>query len=215
MIRALISDLGNVLLHFDHRIIGRRFAELYPEALCDEEAERAFWLLVGDFETGEADTREFLKRLGVLLNVPNGLDEEQFFEVWGDIFWLNSDYLEVLREMLGRVTLVLLSNTNPLHISFARSRFPEIFDLFDHTIYSFSCGFAKPDPRIFQSALDAAGVAPDEALYIDDIAAYTDVAASLGMHAYQYVSAEALRDVLKIYELRQETHPPHTEISCH
>jgi glucose-1-phosphatase len=215
MIRALISDLGNVLLHFDHRIIGRRFAELYPEALRDKEAERAFWSLVGAFETGEADTSEFLKRLGGMLNVPAGLDEEQFLEVWGDIFWLNSDYLELLREARGRVTLVLLSNTNPLHISFARQRFPEIFELFEHTVYSFDCGFAKPDPRIFRLALEAAGVAPDEALYIDDIAAYTDAAASLGIHAYQYVSAEALRDVLKIYEIRGEKQPAHTENSCH
>jgi len=31
-----------------------------------------------------------------------------------------------------------------------------------------TCGFAKPDPRIFRAALDALGLAPHDALYIGD-----------------------------------------------
>ncbi|MCZ7554992.1 MAG: HAD family phosphatase [Bacteroidia bacterium] len=214
MIRALISDLGNVLLHFDHRIIRRRLEELYPGVLREQGSKGAFWSLVGDFETGEVDADEFLPLLAAVLNLPDGLDKARFFEVWGDIFWLNREYFDLLTEVRGRVKLVMLSNTNPLHIDFARARFPEAFALFDHTVFSYECGFAKPDPRIFQNALTACGIAPEEALYVDDIAAYTTAAGALGMHAYQYVSTDALRDVLNIYELHV-TAPNHADITGH
>lgn len=214
MIRALISDLGNVLLHFDHRIIRRRLEELFPGALREQEANGAFWSLVGEFETGDVDTDEFLPRLAAVLNLPDGLDEARFFEVWGDIFWLNREYFALLTEVRDRVTLVLLSNTNPLHIRFARGRFPEVFALFDHTVFSYECGFAKPDPRIFHKALSASGIAPEEALYVDDIAAYTTAAGALGMHAYQYVSTDALRDVLNIYDMNVMA-PTHADITGH
>jgi putative hydrolase of the HAD superfamily len=38
----------------------------------------------------------------------------------------------------------------------------------DHVLCPSSCGFAKPDPRIFVAALDALRVAPLDALYIGD-----------------------------------------------
>jgi len=40
--------------------------------------------------------------------------------------------------------------------------------LFETVVTSQSCGFAKPDPRILQVALDAMGVAPRHALYVGD-----------------------------------------------
>jgi HAD superfamily hydrolase (TIGR01549 family) len=39
---------------------------------------------------------------------------------------------------------------------------------FDAVVTSEGCGFAKPDPRILQVALDALGVAPRSALYVGD-----------------------------------------------
>lgn len=40
---------------------------------------------------------------------------------------------------------------------------------FDVVIDSTLVGYEKPDPRIFQAALDALGVAPEEALYVGDL----------------------------------------------
>lgn len=40
--------------------------------------------------------------------------------------------------------------------------------LFEVVVTSQSCGFAKPDPRILQVALDALGVAPRQAAYVGD-----------------------------------------------
>ena len=40
--------------------------------------------------------------------------------------------------------------------------------LFEVVVTSQGCGFAKPDPRILQVALDALGVSPRRALYVGD-----------------------------------------------
>jgi putative hydrolase of the HAD superfamily len=42
-------------------------------------------------------------------------------------------------------------------------------DIFDVVVDSALIGIEKPDPRIFQAALQALGVAPEEALYVGDL----------------------------------------------
>ena len=50
----------------------------------------------------------------------------------------------------------------------------------DHFVLSFEVGSAKPDPRIFEVALDLCGVAPNEALMVGDSAENDGAARSLG-----------------------------------
>lgn len=215
MMRALISDLGNVLLHFDHRLIGRRLKEHFPDARHDEASVQRFWKLVQDFESGAVGTKDFFTVVAELLGIPGALDEEKFRELWGDIFWPNTALLDILAQLRGKLTLVLLSNTNPLHIAFAKERFPEVFKNFHHCVFSYEIGCGKPDPRIFERALAAADVPPDDALYFDDIAAYVDAASALGIHAYQYVSLDSVLDVLKIYDFQVRIPDPNYEITDH
>ena len=50
--------------------------------------------------------------------------------------------------------------------------------LFDAVVTSQGCGFAKPDPRILHTALDAMQVAPRHAVYVGDDPATDGAAAS-------------------------------------
>lgn len=201
MIRALVCDLGNVLLHFDHRLIVHRLAGNMPTGRMDAEFEQRFWPTVHDFERGRIDTDTFLTDAAALLGSDRAVTKEEFRLLWADIFWPNEELIALLAALRSHIALVLLSNTNPLHIQFASHRFPALFSLFDAAVYSYEAGTVKPDPAIYQTALARAGVAPEHTLYFDDIAAYVDAAAALGMHAYQYVSVAAARDVLRMYDL--------------
>lgn len=201
MIRAVISDLGNVLLHFDHRLITQRLAALLPDGAWDEAHERQFWPLVHAFEHGTIGSDDFLREAAAVLRLSPALTREQFRDLWADIFWPNTEFIELLTRLRGKVALVMLSNTNPLHVDFARERFPALFSLFDATVFSYEEAAAKPDPAMFRAALRRAGTEADETLYFDDIAAYADAAAALGMHAYQYVSVAGARDVLRMHGL--------------
>jgi putative hydrolase of the HAD superfamily len=55
--------------------------------------------------------------------------------------------------------------------------------LVDHMVLSCEVGAAKPDPQIYEIALDRLGVDAPEALFVDDQQRYCDGAAAVGMHA--------------------------------
>lgn len=53
----------------------------------------------------------------------------------------------------------------------------------DAVVLSCEVGAAKPDPSIYEHALDQLGVAADAAVFVDDQPAYCAGAAALGIHA--------------------------------
>lgn len=69
--------------------------------------------------------------------------------------------------------------------------------LFDDVILSFQHGIAKPDPAIFMLSAKHLGVAPEECIFIDDVARYIEGAKSVGMTAIQYKSFEQIVNALK------------------
>ena len=56
-----------------------------------------------------------------------------------------------------------------------------IADLIDAYVLSYEHGFQKPDPRIFELALDAVGAQPKEALMIGDRASHDGGAVTAGI----------------------------------
>lgn len=203
-IRAIICDLGNVLLHFDHRLVSQRLARHLPDSRWDEQREADFWPLVHAFERGHIGSAAFLEEASAVLDTGRSLSAEEFRLLWSDIFWPNTPLIDVLAGLRDDLRLVLLSNTNALHVDFARERFPGLFSVFHDTVYSFEEGSAKPDEAMFRAALRKARAEAGETLYIDDIAAYVDAASALGMFAYQYVSLEGMRDILRVHAVIQE-----------
>lgn len=68
--------------------------------------------------------------------------------------------------------------------------------LFDDMVFSHKVGLTKPDPRIYQLACDRLGVLPQEAIMIDDRAAYVEAAKDLGMQGITYTNLSDLRNEL-------------------
>jgi putative hydrolase of the HAD superfamily len=54
-------------------------------------------------------------------------------------------------------------------------------DLFDTVVLSFELGVRKPDPGIYEAALDGIGAEPGDAVFVDDQTAYCDGARALGI----------------------------------
>jgi putative hydrolase of the HAD superfamily len=59
--------------------------------------------------------------------------------------------------------------------------------LTDALVLSFEVGAAKPDAKIYRTALDQLGVAADDTVFIDDNADFCAAAAALGISAVQIV----------------------------
>lgn len=87
----------------------------------------------------------------------------------------------------GLKTGLITNNTRDAGANeFARSEedralIAEIFARFDHVIESAKAGVRKPEPRIYEMMCEALGVAPEEAVFIDDLGVNLKPAAAMGM----------------------------------
>jgi HAD superfamily hydrolase (TIGR01509 family) len=75
--------------------------------------------------------------------------------------------LPLLRKLRGRYRLAVVSNGID-RVQRSRIRASGLAPFFESVVTSQSCGYAKPDPRILQVALDALDVAPRHAVYVGD-----------------------------------------------
>ena len=99
-----------------------------------------------------------------------------------DLHVLHDDavpFLESLRAAGVRTAFVsnCSSNTRPLLTALG------LTELVDELVLSCEVLAAKPDPRIFEIALDRLGVGAGEALFVDDQQPFCDAAAELGIRA--------------------------------
>ena len=88
--------------------------------------------------------------------------------------------LKTLKKLKKKYRLILLSNTDVKHVGFIKQKFPEIF-FFDDYVLSYEVGLMKPDPRIYEIALEKAKARVGECLFIDDLEENIEAAAEMGI----------------------------------
>lgn len=196
MIRSLIFDLGRVIVPFDFR---RGYARMSDRCGLPPEEIRARLVsdgLVHEFECGRIDGHEFHRRVARLLESEVGFDE--FREIWFSVFLPETLIPDSLLEVLhSRYRTVLLSNTNRLHFEMIRERYP-ILRHFDAFVLSYEAGAMKPEPRIYEMAVKAAGCAPQECFFTDDIPEYVEGALRMGIDAVLFEGAAKLEQELRV-----------------
>jgi epoxide hydrolase-like predicted phosphatase len=108
---------------------------------------------------------------------------------------LNHEVTSFLGSLRPRYRTAILSNAG----SDARQMFTDRFGfdkLVDTIIISAEERVAKPDARIYQIALERLGVAPEEAVFLDDLAVNVAAAIGLGIRAVQFHNTrQALAEV--------------------
>ena len=193
--RALIFDIGGVLIRVD---ISRAMdglasgLSLTPQDVWSAIEKDPRWL---DWQEGRISPRDWHLRLTKRLGA--SLTFEQFTEVWNRALDPNPIHSEAFLEKLSKnYRLALLSNTDPIHMSNEEARFP-FLRFFPIRIYSYRVGASKPDPVIYREALQACKVRAEEAVYIDDVAAYAEAAQRLGMSGIVFQSPEQLQSDLR------------------
>jgi glucose-1-phosphatase len=192
--RAIILDLGNVLVFHDNGLLFRRLGA--RAGLSPAEAERRLsgslnWTAANRGLLGaEGLRRDVCGTLGV--DVP----PEEFNTLWNSHFTLHEAVLPRVAGLVGRVKLVLLSNTNVLHAAFLRPKLP-VLERFDALVLSCEVGAVKPEPAIYQEALRQAGCAPQEAAFFDDLPEFVQAANALGLRGHLFTTADAFDTQLK------------------
>lgn len=193
--KAVIFDLGRVLIHFDFKRGYRALEGLCPYAAAEIPAKLAPTGLVERFETGLVEPREFVTRLCAILDM--NIDYARFCEIWSCIFTEALIPESLLAGLASRYRLLLLSNTNAIHFEMLRATYAPLLRHFHDLVLSFEVKAMKPQPAIYQAVIDRAGCRPEECFFTDDIAEYVAAARHAGIDAVQFQSAGQIEEELR------------------
>ena len=184
MVKALLFDLGRVLVNVDYDMGYSRMAALAGLTLEEVRDRLRDSRLAYAFESGLMPSSEFVSRVCELMGVSPSFEE--FAEIWYSVFHegpiIPEEFIAGLHE---RYRLVLLSNTNALHYEMLEQRLP-VLKHFDAYTLSYKLEAQKPAQAIYRDAIVKAGCAPGECFYTDDIAEYIDGARAAGICAAQF-----------------------------
>lgn len=200
-IKAVIFDLGNVILKFNSDRIASKLGKNTKKS-AGEIYEFFFSRGFEDrYNSGKLSTDKFYLEVTESL----GLDIafEEFVRIWTESFTENTDVTRLIEKIKerGEQKLGLLSNTNDLHFNYIRDEYPVVKN-FDELILSYEVGVTKPAPEIYRRALCALDVRPGEAVFIDDIADYVAAAEREGIYGIHFKNAGKLKDELARLEVK-------------
>lgn len=213
-LRAVIFDFGNVLCFppSDEQLASAAaFCGVRPADFVD-----AFWHKRRDYDRGiEPATywREFAAMIG--REFDDAMVQDRFVQemIRREIdFW--SRYDERVLTWAGDLRRAglrtgILSNL-PAPLGDALRAAPGFLDHFDHITFSYELGVIKPEPEIYHHALEGLGVAPTEALFLDDRPENVAGARAVDLHAEVFTTwEEFLEQQHHRYPLpRPSTWPP-------
>lgn len=117
---------------------------------------------------------------------------------------LRPDMVAALKRCKTRLKVGCITNNVAAGVGSGMARSPEaaravkaVIALFDVVIESSKAGVRKPDPRIYQMACERLGVAPENAVYLDDLGINLKPARALGMVTIKVGETAAALDELE------------------
>jgi len=196
MTRAVISDLGRVILWFDNTIFYRKMTAHCPLS-ADEIREIVHHSpeFIELFDLGRLTPREFYESVIGKLGADIGYDE--FMAAYADVFFINAPVLEIFKRLKEKYRLVLVSNVDVVRYGFIKRKFPELM-IFDDYVLSYELGTMKPDPQIYRVALAKAQADASGCVFIDDMEENIEGAVALGIPAILYRPETDLEKELKL-----------------
>ncbi|MDP3963083.1 MAG: HAD family phosphatase [bacterium] len=174
-IKTIFFDIGNVLVAWDWTGCYAALARMSGKTIA--ELERIFWGngegdpegIEHQYGRGLVTTDEFLRLMRE--RIPHGMTREQTERLWNGIFTPIPPMLALVERLKhAGLRLVIISNTNEMHLRHLRNVTPELAR-FDDVVLSYEVGALKPDDRIWEAALSTAAASPEECLFVDDYAA--------------------------------------------
>jgi FMN phosphatase YigB (HAD superfamily) len=192
--KAIIFDLGKVLVQFDFQRAYRQLGGICPHSATEIPKRLAEERLAERFESGLIEPRAFVVELTRILDLT--VDYDNFCAIFNCIFSETLVPESLLEDLAARYRLLLLSNTNAIHFEMLRQRYP-ILRHFHDMVLSYEVRAMKPQPEIYRAVLDKAGCRPEECFYTDDIAEYVEGARKMGIDAVQFQGAERLQDEMR------------------
>ncbi|MDB5046466.1 MAG: family phosphatase [Deinococcus sp.] len=192
-ITTIFWDIGGVLLTngWDREQRAGVVARFGLDATDFAERHK---LAAPELELGRMDLQAYLAQ--TVFSKPRDFSPDTFREAMHQQSQPHPETLALARDLAGRYRQYSLNNEGRDLNAYRVATFE--LDAFLLGFFT-SCylGMMKPSPTIYRTALDLAGVRPEQAVMIDDRAQNAEAARSVGMHAVQYANTEQLRTELQ------------------
>jgi putative hydrolase of the HAD superfamily len=187
--KNIIFDLGNVLLPIDFNAPVNAFRKIglqdFEGMYSGINQSNLFDLL----ETGKISDLYFYDKMREISGY--NWSNQEINDAWTKIILdFRPSTIEMLESLAKTKRLFLLSNTNKIHFDVYDAQIRERFNpeglssYFEKAFYSHEMGLRKPDPQIFISMAEIAGIKPSESLFVDDNEDNITTATKLGFCTY-------------------------------
>ena len=194
--RLVLFDMDGVLCSYSIDLRAAYLARLAGSTA--EAVHEAIWN--SGFETladhGAIDAAAYLRgygeRIGYRLTLQEWIDARRAATA------PLAEVLELVQRVRQRARVAVLTNNPTLVADHIDQLFPELPPLFGSAIYT-SAGFktAKPAAECFHRCLSVLGMAPGDALFVDDVPENVAGAEAAGLAAHNFTSANALAEWLR------------------
>ncbi len=198
-IKNIVFDLGGVIITLNQREAVRRFKEVgleNAEDWLDPYHQKGIFL---ELEEGKLSQQAFYDALRKESG-KNISDRDIDYGWFGFIQEVPEYKLEMLEELKKKYKLYLLSNTNPVVMSWARTpqfspKGKSLDEYFDRLYLSYEVGYTKPHPRIYECMIEDSGLDPSETLFVDDSQANIETGEKFGLKTYLPKNGEDFRHI--------------------
>ncbi len=193
-VRAVLFDVGGVIVRTEYQAPREHLAERLNMTYEDLvhlvfESETSRQASMGKITT-EAHWAALAKRLSRPANETKALREEFFA---GDI--LDRGLVDYIRSLRPRLKTGVVSNAWPDSREYlVRNHVDEVFDVL---VISAEVGMMKPDPHIYELALQQLGVPAEETAFVDDTRVNVEAASRMGIRGILFENAKQMRTDLE------------------
>ena len=200
MIKTIIFDFGDVFINLDKQSTERMLLQFGVTKISSEMI-----YLTKQYELGLITTANFIKFFKIA--IPK-ISEEKIIESWISILLdFPKHRLEFLKNLSKekKYKLILLSNTNELHISWIKNHIPfyeEFKNSFGAFYLSHEIHLRKPDFEIFKFVLCENNLIAEECLFIDDTKEHIDSAYQLGINTWNL--NPITEDIVDLFKIKKE-----------
>ena len=203
MIKTLIFDFGDVFINLDKEATVKSIVRRFGSFSLTSEIES----INSNYETGQLSNNDFISFYKDYFKTE---DEDFLMEAWNSIILDFPEYrLNFLKSLAEsqRYKLILLSNTNALHIekvieNMTLDRYMEFKSCFDRFYLSHEIGLRKPDPAIFQFVIAENNLKVEECFYIEDTPEHTISAFQFGIRYWTIIPGK--EDVVHLFNKYQQ-----------
>jgi putative hydrolase of the HAD superfamily len=196
----VLFDLSDVLCHMDHQARLEALAEL-----CGSDAAHIYdqiWAsgLDTEFDRGDhGDAAGVLETLRARVGLRGDLATLE--RAWMAAFLPDEDLLSVIDDIRPDIGCAVLSDNGPVLLGALPRYLPELWQRFDHVVFSCEIGVLKPSAEAFRAAAATLGCPPSAITFFDDLPANIEAARTFGMRAEVFRDARQVRESLARAEL--------------